>query len=347
MDGHEHYNQPSSSRQTENFRVLRVQTETADTVSVILGPETASNDFIYHAGQYLNLWLDITGQTLVRCYSFSSAPHETDLRITVKRVPGGQGSSYLNSQPLIGEHLLGSRPQGTFTLRDSSRAFLGLAAGSGITPVISILKHMLHSTLQPCLLFYVTPHPEQTIFHNELELLRQVYPKRLIVQYWHTRLHGPFAGERAQRLLLDMTGNMQPDVYVCGPTAWMNLAQRWVQTHIKRFGNCYHESFSEAVSSTTASVDVGARHEVIIHLSSTSHRLMVGGWQSILAAARASGLELPSGCELGKCGGCMARCLSGEVDVGSTDFLTPAEIRQGYVLCCQAKPRSACVLSLD
>lgn len=347
MDSREPYNQIPSNRQAVSFRVLRVQAETADTVSLILSPEAALNDFIYQAGQYLNLWLDIAGQTLVRCYSFSSAPHETDLRITVKRVPGGRASGYLNAQPLVDECLIGSRPQGTFTLRDSSRAFLGVAAGSGITPVISILKHMLHSTLQPCHLFYVTPTPEQIIFHTELELLRQAYPERLIVQYWHTRLQGPFAGETAQRLLLDLAGNMHPDVYVCGPAAWMDLVRRWVQTHGNWFGNCYHEYFRETATSTNATDTEAARHEVVIRFSDTSHRLMVGGWQSILAAARADGIELPSGCELGKCGGCMARCLSGELDVGSTDFLTPAEIRQGYVLCCQAKPRSACVLSLD
>lgn len=347
MIGHEPYRQSPSGRQTEYFRVLRVQAETADAVSLILSPEVASSDFVYHAGQYLNFWLDIAGQTLVRCYSFSSAPHEADLRITVKQVHSGRASPYLNAQPLVGKCLLGSRPQGAFTLRDSSRAFLGLAAGSGITPVISMLKHMLHSTLQPCRLFYVTPTPEQTIFHAELELLRQAYSKRLIVQYWHTRLQGPFAGETAQRLLLDLAGDMQPDVYVCGPAAWMDLVQRWVQTHVRRFGSCYHESFSDTAALTTTSVNVGASHEVVIQLAGTHHRLIVGGWQNILAAARDSGLDLPSGCEMGKCGGCMARCLSGELDVGSTDFLTPAEISQGYVLCCQAKPRSACVLNLD
>lgn len=346
MGGREPYKQLPSSRQTESFRVLRVQAETADAVSLILSPEVASSDFVYHAGQYLNLWLDITGQTLVRCYSFSSAPHEADLRITVKQFHGGRASRYLNAQPLVGERLLGSRPQGIFTLRDSSRAFLGLAAGSGITPVISMLKHMLYGTLQPCRLFYVTPTPEQTIFHAELDLLRQVYSERLIVQYWHTQLHGPFAGETAQRRLLDLAGDMQPDVYVCGPTAWMDLVQSWVQARFEWFGGCYQESFS-AVAATTAPVGVEASHEVVIHLAGTNHRLLAGERQSILVAARAAGLALPSGCELGKCGCCMARCLSGEIDAGSTDFLTPAEIKQGYVLCCQAKPRSACALSLD
>jgi ferredoxin-NADP reductase len=337
-----------AARQGESFRVLRVQAETADAVSLILRPEESAGDFAYEAGQYLNLRLEIAGQTLVRCYSLSSAPHESDLRITVKQIRDGRASRYLNAQSLAGERLLGSRPQGAFTLRDRRRAFLGVAAGSGITPVISMLKHVLHSSWQPCRLLYVTPTPEQTIFHAELDLLRRIYPGRLIVHHWHTRLHGPFAGPMAQRLLLELAGDVQPDVYVCGPSAWMEQVQGWVQAQGECFGGCYNESFcADSAASAPTGEGTGATHEVILQFGGASHRVAAAEGQSLLVAARAAGVDLPSGCEQGKCGCCMARCLSGQVDAGSTDFLTLGEIEQGYVLCCQAKARSACTLSLD
>lgn len=337
---------PTVARQGEGFRVVRVQAETAEAVSLILEREADDQGFSYTAGQYLSLQLPIDGQDCVRCYSLSTAPHEAVLRVTVKRVREGRVSGYLTSQPLVGTRLVGSRALGDFTLRDSTRPFLGVAAGSGITPVIAMLKHMLHSTEQQCRLLYVTPSPEQTIFRDELERLARAYPQRLQVHHWYTRLQGSWEEKQAGRVLGELAREDRPDVYLCGPEGWMEQVQAQLAAQVQIFGCCYRESFTPAVVNPAPAGDE-ALHEVVLHYGGETHRLMAAAGQSVLASARAAGLELPSGCEQGKCGCCMARCVTGELDSGAIDFLTPGEIAQGYVLCCQAMPKSACELELE
>ncbi|WP_171011912.1 flavin reductase family protein [Pseudomonas sp. 2FE] len=332
--------------QGEGFRVVRVQPETAEAVSLILEREGNGEGFSYAAGQYLSLHLPIEGQDCVRCYSLSTAPHEAELRVTIKRVRDGRVSSYLTSQPLVGARLIGGRALGDFTLRDSARPFLGVAAGSGITPVISMLKHMLHSTEQPCRLLYVTPHPEQTIFRQELEQLSRAYPERLEVHHWYTRLQGAWEKGLAGRVLGELARGDCPDVYLCGPATWMEQVQERVVTQTERFGGCYCESFTPSAQ-IPAPAGGEALHEVVLQHGGETHRLLAAAGQSILASARAAGLDLPSGCEQGKCGCCMARCVTGELDAGATDFLTLDEIARGYLLCCQASPKSACELALE
>jgi len=337
---------PVGARQGEGFRVVRVQAETAEAVSLILEREEDDEGFSYAAGQYLSLQLPIDGQDCVRCYSLSNAPHEAELRVTIKRVREGRVSGYLTGRPLVGTRLVGSRALGDFTLRDCSRPFLGVAAGSGITPVISMLKHMLHSTEQPCRLLYVTPTPEQTIFRDELERLSQAYPQRLEVRHWYTRLQGSWGAEQASRALGELARGDRPDVYLCGPAAWMEQVQAQIAAQVEEFGGCYCESFTPAAVSPASTGDE-ALHEVVLQYGGETHRLMAAAGQSILASARAAGLDLPSGCEQGKCGCCMARRVTGELDAGAIDFLTLDEIARGYVLCCQAKPKSACELELE
>lgn len=334
--------QSRAARQREEFRVVRVQMETTEAISLILEREGKGEGFAYDAGQYLSLHLFIDGQNCTRCYSFSSAPHEAELRITVKRIHGGRVSGYLTSYPLIGERLLGSSALGDFTVRSTSRPFLGVAAGSGITPIISMLKHMLQHSEQSCRLLYVTPNPEQTIFRHELEKLSQAYPTRLLVCNWYTSQQGAWDPAQGRRVLGELARDDHPDVYLCGPSVWMEEVWELVATQAESFGGCYSESFSQRYSSTTD----GRLHEVVLHSGEVTHRLLASAGQSILASARAAGLDLPSGCEQGKCGCCMARRVRGEMEVGATDFLTLDEIASGHVLCCQAKPRSACELEL-
>lgn len=332
--------------QGEGFRVVRVQAETAEAVSLILQHEGDHEPFSYVAGQYLSLSLPIEGQTCVRCYSLSTAPHEAELRVTIKRVRGGRVSSYLTRQPLLGSRLKGSRALGDFHLRDCTRPFLGVAAGSGITPIMSMLKSMLHSTEQLCRLLYVTPTPEQTIFREELEQLSRVYPQRLQVHHWYTRVQGAWEATQADGLLGELAGGTRPDVYLCGPATWMEQVQERIALQAERFGGCYCESFAPATAVPVLAGDK-VLHEVVVQQGGKTHRLQAAAGQSILASARAAGLELPSGCEQGKCGCCMARCVAGELDAGATDFLTRDEIARGYLLCCQAKPKSACELELE
>lgn len=332
-------------RTRTNLRVIRVERETAEAVSLYLEPEDTQAAFGFSPGQYLSLQLDIDGQSHVRCYSLSDSPRPGVLRVTVKQVGSGRVSAYLNQQAKPGMRLIASPPQGDFGLRNSERAFVAVAAGSGITPLLSMLKHMLQHSSQPCRLLYLSPTPAQTIFLEELRQLGSDYPGRLRVQHWYSRQQGSWQMEQAGKLLETLAEGLNPDVYLCGPPAWMEQVRQYVTSSPGHFQACYSESFvGQAVEVSTNTQEV---HEVLLHLDGQPHRLLADSGQSILSSARAAGLELPSGCEMGKCGACMAQRVAGELETGTTDCLSTDEIAKGYLLCCQAKPLSACELAIQ
>jgi len=332
----------------EVYKVVAIQRETADAVSVWLEPTTYVQEHCqFKAGQYLNLQFPIGHQAPVRCYSLSTPPQEGNLRITVKHIPNGLVSGYVTSELQVGTLIAGSRAHGSFFIQDPEQAFLGVAAGSGITPVISMLRHMLQRTSVECRLFYVTPNRESTIFYDELEALAGLYADRLIVHHWHTRDNGHITEDQLEKSLMALAGCHKPDVYLCGPNAWMKQTRIAVQKNPECFGNCYQELFISDEDDSPGSSTNECYHDVILRIGGAEHRLWVAETQTILAAAKAAGLALPAGCEQGKCGSCCANCTSGQVAPGNIDFLTETEIQQGYVLCCQARPRGPCVIEVD
>lgn len=332
----------------EVYRVCDIKRETADAVSVFLEQTSScrrSQQFL--SGQYLNLRFDIGQRTYVRCYSLSSAPHESTLRFTVKRIENGLVSSFITSGLKVGTLVTGNGVHGDFTIQDPDRAFLGIAAGSGITPVISMLKHMLRHSASACRLLYVTPYRESAIFHDDLADLERDYSGRLVVHHWHTREKGRLREHQLERYLKELAGKYEPDVYLCGPEAWMERVAAVVRRNPGCFGGCYRESFVSSSSPRSSPSEADRYHEVVLENAGKAHRLSVAENHTILAGAKAAGVDIPSGCEQGKCGSCMANCTSGEVDAGNTGFLTEDEIRQGYILCCQARPLSRCVVVTD
>lgn len=329
----------------EIYRVCDIRRETAEAVSVFLEPTSPSSyRHRFQAGQYLNLSFDIGQQTCVRCYSLSNAPHENTLRITVKRIQKGLVSSFITSGLQVGTSVTGIGVHGAFTIQNPCRDFLGVAAGSGITPVISMLKHMLRRSAAVCRLLYVTPDRDSAIFYDELANLVREYSGRLVVHHWHTRKEGRLRDLQLERCLTELAGEHEPDVYLCGPEAWMNQVRAAVRQNPERFGECYQELFVSGSSLSSPQSGGSNYHEVVLENAGKSYRLSVAESQTILAGAKAAGVDIPFGCEQGKCGCCMANCKSGEVDPGDTGFLTEAELEHGYILCCQAKPRSPCVV---
>lgn len=337
-----------SWREGEVYRVCDIQQETADAVSVFLEPTSfPQRRYQFLAGQYLNLRFDIGQQTCVRCYSLSNAPDEGVLRITVKRIEDGLVSRHIMSGLQVGNLVTGDGAHGDFTIRDPARAFLGIAAGSGITPIMSMLKDMLQHSSAVCRLLYVTPDRGNAIFHDELADLVSAHPDRLMVHHWHTRERGRLGASQLEQYLRQLAGDHEPDVYLCGPGAWMEQVRLVMQRSPGRFGGCYQEFFVSDSGPLSSLSENDRYHEVVLENAGEVHRLSVAESQTILAGARIGGIDLPSGCEQGKCGSCMARCISGEVELGNTGFLTEGEIRQGYILCCQARPTAPCVVVAD
>ncbi len=330
-------------------RVARVVRETADAVSLELVPEPdAAGWFEYRPGQFLTLRIpsELTG-SVSRCYSLSSAPHEEGaLKVTVKRTVDGYGSNWLCDNVSAGDTLRALPPAGLFTPSALDLDLLLFAGGSGITPVLSILKSVLARGSGRCTLIYANRDENSVIFAAELADLAAAHPDRLQVVHWLESVQGL---PRVEQLTALARPWAQREVFVCGPAPFMTAvgaamsahgAER-ARVHMEKFvslsGNPF-ETGTEPVPGDSAD-DTGSA-SVEIELDAATHRLAWPRRQVLLDTLLAAGLEAPYSCREGACSACVCRVVSGEVSMRRNEVLEQDDLADGYVLACQAVPVS-------
>lgn len=204
--------------------VTDVVDETSSARSFRLRPQAEDRDhFRYRAGQSLVFKLEIGDQALERAYSLSSAPEtDAELAITIQEVDDGRTSKWFNREVAPGDQLLASRPAGRFVLNGSSRPLTLLAAGSGITPIFSILKSALASTRRPVFLLYANRDPARAIFRNQIDRLADQHPDRFTARYHFDAEAGLITGDEV-RSTLDQAPDAE--IYVCGPEPFIALVR--------------------------------------------------------------------------------------------------------------------------
>lgn len=243
--------------------ISRVIDETPDARSFVLEvPPELKDTFRYRAGQFLTFRLELPGEAteLLRCYSLSSAPHlEAEHKVTVKRVPGGRVSNWMNDNLEAGARVEVLPPGGRFVLRESSAPLLFFAGGSGITPVISLLKTALALGERRAHLFYANRDRESVIFHDELEALAERHPQRFSLQH-HLDLASGFA--TAQQVQAAAAGIEDADAYLCGPGPFMEMAEQALLDAGFAQGSIFIERFEspEAGQMPAPALDQAAPH---------------------------------------------------------------------------------------
>jgi ferredoxin-NADP reductase/DMSO/TMAO reductase YedYZ heme-binding membrane subunit len=339
--------------------VTEVNKETEDAVSVAFAvPKDLAPAFRFDPGQHLTLRRRLGDDEVRRAYSVCSGVTDGELRIAVKQVDGGLASRWLTRELKVGDTVEVSAPTGRFRTDVNpllQRHVLGVAAGSGITPVLSILKSVLaiepHSRFT---LLYGNRDAGSIIFRDQLDGLQRAHPDRLRIVHVlsrcpdaEPRLRGRIGADKLRELegVLDL-GTVD-DAYLCGPremtmevrAALTELGLDAAHVHVEQFGSAARsgrEVVAAGVRRTVAVIDRGARAEISMDVN-----------ESVLDAALRAGLDLPYSCRDGVCGTCRAKLRSGHVDQPTAD-LTPAEVRAGYVLTCQARPKTEdVVISLD
>ncbi len=335
------------------LRVARVIPETADARSFVLEvPADLAERFRYRAGQFLTFRVPLGGAEVARCYSLSSAP-EVDARpqVTVKRVAEGRASDWFNSAVAEGDTLWVLPPAGRFVLRESTAPLVLFAAGSGITPVLSLIKSALASTARRVRVLYANRDAESTIFLRELDALAVAQPERLALVHHRDEVSGFVGSEQVAPQLVGAAG---AHVYVCGPAPFMALVEEVARAKGVAAGDFFIERFeSPADGKLPAELDgepaaAGAPAEIVVRLDGKTHRIAYMPGQSILAAARAAGLSPPCACEEGYCGSCAAKCSAGEVTMAVNDVFNARELAEGWVLTCQGRAvRGPCEVSYD
>ncbi|WP_020671776.1 ferredoxin--NADP reductase [Amycolatopsis nigrescens] len=334
--------------------VAEVVAETEEARSVVLrvDPELAGT-FRYRPGQFLTLRVpsDRTG-SVARCYSLSSAPHEGDLlKVTVKRTAGGYGSNWIcdNFQPGSAVDVL--PPAGVFSPASFDEDFLLLAGGSGITPVISILKSALRQGNGQIVLVYANRDERSVIFADELAALAAEHAGRLVVIHWLESVQGMPSTEHLRALAAPYTGH---EAFVCGPGPFMDAAKQALKSlglprkriHIERFlslgGNPFEATASAAPTESTETAETSETTEATaaleVELDGSAHTFAWPRQQKLLDFLLEKGLDAPYSCREGQCSACACRITSGEVKLLNNEVLDSEDLADGIVLACQSLP---------
>lgn len=320
------------------LRLADVVDETVDTRSFVLEiPPALEETFHYAAGQFCTFRAAIDGEDVVRCYSMSSSPDTGDpFTTTVKRVRDGRMSNWMNDSLGSGDTIDVLRPSGLFVLHEHDTPIVAFAGGSGITPVISIIKSALATTSRPIALVYANRSADAVIFADELERLRSTNDDRCVVHHHLDSERGFLDPAACATLVGDRS---DADFYICGPGPYMDTVEAGLaildvaptQVFIERF---------EVAPRALAPADAAARESLVIRLDAQERVLQYQTGDTILEAARRGGLNPPFSCEQGNCATCMAHLDAGSARMRVNNALTPEEVADGWVLTCQSLPTS-------
>jgi 3-ketosteroid 9alpha-monooxygenase subunit B len=320
------------------LKIVQIIQETPDARSFVFEvPPDLAERFRYKAGQFLTFRVAHPEGEVARCYSFSSAP-QTDARprVTVKRVVGGRGSNWFNDTLTEGATIDVMPPAGRFLLVDGGAPILLFAGGSGITPVLSLIKSALATTQRRIRLFYANRDQPSIIFRAELEALSAGHPGRLDVIHHLDAEHGLTS---AAKIEAAMQGGFDAGTaYLCGPGPFMALVEDTLLNRgmarerviIERF-----EASANAAVPVPDSDDKPVPESITIRLEGKIHTVPYQKGQTILQAARAAGLSPNSACEEGFCASCAAKKIKGEIVLKANDIYTQEDLDNGWVLTCQ------------
>jgi ring-1,2-phenylacetyl-CoA epoxidase subunit PaaE len=346
---------------TPRFHRLAVddlRRESSDAVSLTFAiPRELEGDYSFAPGQYLTLRTTMDGEEVRRSYSICSGPDDGELRIAVKKVDGGAFSSWAADELKAGDQLDVMTPIGRFGIApapDEARAYVGFAAGSGITPILSIVKGVLaREPLSRFFLFYGNRSAGGMLFREALEELKDRFMQRLAVFHVISGeeqdipiLHGRLDGEKVRVLLRSLVPATGVDhVFVCGPTGMSEDIEATCRDigiaddriHVERF-----VSGLGGKPRAKAVVPVSAPPKAMASLVVDGKRreVPVAEGESVLDAALRAGMDLPFACKGGMCSTCRAYLVEGEAPMDVNYSLEPWELKAGFILTCQARPMS-------
>ncbi|OXI96422.1 MULTISPECIES: ferredoxin--NADP reductase [Burkholderia] len=343
-----------SDSRFHRLTVADVIAESDDACSFVFDVPAALRDaFAYRPGQFLTLNVPCADATVTRCYSLSSAPGiDAAPKITVKRVRDGRASNWLCDRVKAGDALDVLPPAGVFTPRSLDGDLLLFAGGSGITPVLSILKSALVHGRGMLTLIYANRDERSVIFRAELQQLAQRHPGRVRVIHWLDSVQGIPPQRHLEELARPFS---QQETFICGPALFMENALAAMlglglprsRVHVERFASLPDAPAQASASADTTASTVaaavsasgdGASIETVLDGDAFAFDSAPG--ETLLDAMLRAGVPAPNSCRMGQCGACMCRIERGEVALDSNHVLDDDEIAAGWTLACCARPAS-------
>jgi len=355
------------STQFHSLRVQSIEKTTDDCVIVSFEvPDNIKSDFDFKQGQYLTLKANINNEEVRRSYSLCSSPMDSEWRVAIKKIEDGRFSSYANDKLQVGDHLDVMTPEGNFYVPcspDSSKNYVAFAAGSGITPIASIIKtHLSAEENSTFKLFYTNRTVRSIILKEEIEALKNIHLDRFEIFHLLTResrnsdlLDGRISTEKLEDIFSKLVNKEDIDhFFLCGPNEMIFLIKDWLlergvaeeKIHFELFNTDGlvpnpKNSPTESSIAEPATVD---QAEVTVTEGGKTFTFSFGKDSgNILDEAMRNGADLPYACKGGVCCTCKAKLLEGQVEMEVNYALEDDEVEDGYILTCQSSPTTAVV----
>jgi len=341
--------------QFHSLKIKSILRQTDKAVSITFEvPTTLKTEYTFTAGQYITLKTMIDAKEVRRDYSLSSSPQSESLTVTVKEIDGGVFSSHANRQLKTGDTLEVGTPNGRFVYdseTNKTNTIVAFAAGSGITPIMSIARTVLETeTDSTFVLIYGNKSPKETIFYDEILKLQTLHADRFKVQFIYSEtdeegaLFGRIDSGNVNYILKnDITVDDSQKFYLCGPEGMINTVNSILTEKGIEASQILFELFTaSAVKSTSKSTNEG-ESEVTILVDEEEMTLVMSQKQTILEVALANDIDVPYSCQGGVCSSCICRVTEGTATMRQNNILTDNEVAEGLILSCQAEPTSTTI----
>ncbi len=335
--------------------IKNITRETPKAVSIEFDiPSALQKGYKFTAGQYITVKTEVEGKEIRRAYSICSSVNSGSLRVAVKEIEGGKFSAIANNKLKVGDTLDVHTPEGNFLLKTNpsvSNTYAAFTAGSGITPIMSMIKTVLEEEPNSrFVLVYGNQTPTETIFFKELLSLQSQYPQRLFIEFFYSRSQeeGARFGRIEKSTINYITKNKFKDAsfeafYLCGPEEMINTVTDVLVENGVSKDKVHFELFTSSAEEAEIDADLEGKTSISILVDDEEFNFVMDQKKTILDAALEEDIDAPYSCQGGVCSSCICKITEGTAVMEKNSILTDGELAEGLVLACQAHPTSASI----